>query len=162
MKIPNVYSSWFRHSSSTVQLKDLFKSFDGQPEINTVQISGNAGTGKTTYLKHLAKSWSQGKLHWKVVIYVPSISMTTDIWDTIRSNLWCEERLKGTIMEYLQGNGTGSLVMFDALDEVHDENIVRNLKKFIDEQNFRRSPKMVVVGRPKLFHRKAKSFQRFL
>ena len=143
----------------------VFKKFRQSEPPQTVLLEGDPGVGKTTFLKQYAYSWSCDILDchekgatepckghaWMLVVYLAAGSMKETSEKEIHQGIKCEKQLQDRAMRYIQTDGRGVLVEYDAVDEVHNRDVRKSISKFITESNEgRRHTKVFVSTRKRL------------
>ena len=86
-----------------------------------------------------------------LVVYLAAGSMKETSEKEIHQGIKCEKQLQDRAMRYIQKDGRGVLVEYDAIDEVHNRDVRKSISKFITESNEgRRHTKVFVSTRKRL------------
>jgi formylglycine-generating enzyme required for sulfatase activity/predicted MPP superfamily phosphohydrolase/energy-coupling factor transporter ATP-binding protein EcfA2 len=98
--------------------------------VNCVLLRGTAGMGKTTLVKHLAYTISDGSGHPSLNGYLPVLVLLKDLWPLFKREIgltfeslletYCKDRLPGLPMEIIKDylDQDRALFLLDGLDEV--------------------------------------------
>ena len=161
----------------TIPNPSLFKKFLRSEPPQTVLLEGNPGVGKTTFLKQYAYSWScdildcheKGKTEpcqghaWMLVVYVDGGSITGTATNGIHSGILCNDHHKDKVMDYIQKDGNGVLVEYDAVDEVHNIEIREGISEYLMKSKNRKcNTKVFVSTRKRLGNINKSVIHRFL
>ena len=156
-----------------ISRKDILKCTDGtRPQ--TILISGSPGAGKTTVLEAIAHQWSEEHANFlknpeknskpepTIVVYAPATDLKGDVWTSIERYICCnDEEERKYISQHLKSDQS-SAVFLDALDEIRDDEILSNIKEFIEKNNKNGGPQILVSARTGLSQLEAQIFDRCL
>ena len=157
-----------------ISQEDILEGFAGELPPRGIRLEGPPGAGKTTYLRHVVHTWSTKYLEWSqdpltekpmpkwtLMVYIPGRVMKGNIRKAIHDHLWCADNDKEVLMKHVE-EGKGVAVIIDAIDEIHDHDVLDNLKESVHEWQSTRGPTFLISARNELCSVDPADFNRFL
>ena len=84
-----------------------------------------------------------------MMVYIPAGKIKSTVQEAIRDNLRCKESHVDLLMTHVQ-EGEGVAIVIDALNEIRDEKVRRNVEQYVQERQMRGGPQVIVSARTDL------------
>ena len=95
------------------------------------------------------------------MVYIPARAMKGNIHKAIHDHLWCADNDKEVLMKHIE-DGEGVGVIIDAIDEIRDLDVLKNLKETVHKWQTTRGPTFLISARNDLCSIDPADFDRFL
>ena len=169
-----MYLHLFSRTTFEISQECILEGIDDKLPPRGIRLEGPPGAGKTTYLRNIVHTWSTKFLEWSqdpssqtvmpkwtLMVYIPARTIRGNIHQAIHDHLWCAEKDKKGLMKHME-EGEVVAVIIDAIDEICDYDVLKNLKETVHNWQTTRGPTFLISARNDLCSVDPADFNRFL
>ena len=95
------------------------------------------------------------------MVYVPARDIKSSVQQAVRDHLWCHEEDKDILMKHIE-QGEGVAIFLDAIDEIRNRAVLKDLKDWTNKRQTIGGPKFLVSARTAECSVDPANFNRFL
>ena len=95
------------------------------------------------------------------MVYIPARDIKSSVQQAVRDHLWCHEEDKDILMKHIE-QGEGIAIFLDAIDEIRDRAVLKDLKDWTNKRQTIGGPKFLVSARTAECSIDPADFNRFL